>query len=179
MFITYKHVHVPPLVLKARHPSDSAIHTGRSWLEVPEQAPEGIPPRFEIGSEDCNAILILLTFCSHCCICASKAQYIMFSTCQVHDLKIELRNIKAGLHNTSRFIQEPKDLKESIKALYRKHLQDYDRVSHNFDRKQSITASVDSICGGISSSLPFSYLRDIVHACTHYFMLLKFTVDTV
>ena len=47
---------------------------------------------------------------------------------QVHDLKVELRNIKAGLHNTSRFIQEPKDLKESIKALYRKHLQDYDRV---------------------------------------------------
>ena len=47
---------------------------------------------------------------------------------QVHDLKVELRNIKAGLHNTSRFIQEPKDLKEAIKALYRKHLQDYDRV---------------------------------------------------
>lgn len=50
---------------------------------------------------------------------------------QVHDLKVELRNIKAGLHNTSRFIQEPKDLKESIKALYRKHLQDYDRVNHH------------------------------------------------
>lgn len=50
---------------------------------------------------------------------------------QVHDLKVELRNIKAGLHNTSRFIQEPKDLKESIKALYRKHLQDYDTVNHH------------------------------------------------
>ena len=48
---------------------------------------------------------------------------------QVHDLKVELKNIKAGLHSTSRFIQEPKQLKESIKALYRKHLQDYDKVN--------------------------------------------------
>ena len=54
---------------------------------------------------------------------------------QVHDLKVELRNIKAGLHNTSRFIQEPKDLKEAIKALYRKHLQDYDRVNTVYMKK--------------------------------------------
>ena len=31
---------------------------------------------------------------------------------QVHDLKVELRMLKAGLHNTSQFIQEPKELKE-------------------------------------------------------------------
>ena len=47
---------------------------------------------------------------------------------QVQDLKVELKNIKAGLHNTSRFIQEPKELKEKIKELYRKHLQDFDQV---------------------------------------------------
>ena len=47
---------------------------------------------------------------------------------QVQDLKVELKNIKAGLHNTSRFIQEPKELKEKIKDLYRKHLHDFDQV---------------------------------------------------
>ena len=52
---------------------------------------------------------------------------------QAHNLKVELRNIKAGLHNTSRFIQEPKELKESIKQLYRKHLQDYDQVSEKIE----------------------------------------------
>ena len=32
---------------------------------------------------------------------------------QVHDLKVELRMLKGGgLHNTSQFIQEPKELKE-------------------------------------------------------------------
>ena len=50
------------------------------------------------------------------------------SQLQVHDLKVELRTMKAGLHNTSRFIQEPKELKEAIKTLYRKHLNDYDQV---------------------------------------------------
>ena len=47
---------------------------------------------------------------------------------QVHDLKVELRTMKAGLHNTSQFIQEPKELKEAVKELYRKHLHDYDQV---------------------------------------------------
>ena len=47
---------------------------------------------------------------------------------QCHTLKVELRTIKAGLHNTSRFIQEPQHLKEVIKDLYKKHLQDFDQV---------------------------------------------------
>ena len=47
---------------------------------------------------------------------------------QVHDLKVELRTMKAGLHNTSQFILEPKELKEAVKELYRKHLHDYDQV---------------------------------------------------
>ena len=47
---------------------------------------------------------------------------------QVHDLKVELRTLKAGLHNTSQFILEPKELKEAVKELYRKHLHDYDQV---------------------------------------------------
>ena len=45
-----------------------------------------------------------------------------------HALKVELRTVKAGLHSTSRYIQEPKQLKEAIKDLYRKHLQDFDQV---------------------------------------------------
>ncbi len=49
---------------------------------------------------------------------------------QVHDLKVELRNIKAGLHNTSRVIQEPKELKEAMKELYRKHLHDFEQVQN-------------------------------------------------
>ena len=48
---------------------------------------------------------------------------------QCQNLKVELRTVKAGLHNTSRFIQEPKELKEAIKELYKKHLQDFDQVS--------------------------------------------------
>ncbi len=46
----------------------------------------------------------------------------------VQYLRVELKNIKAGLHSTSRFIQEPKELKEKIKELYRKHLQDFNQV---------------------------------------------------
>ncbi len=47
---------------------------------------------------------------------------------QCHMLKVELRTVKAGLHNTSRYIQEPNHLKEAIKDLYKKHLQDFDQV---------------------------------------------------
>ena len=47
---------------------------------------------------------------------------------QCHTLKVELRTIKAGLHNTSRYILEPKQLKAAIKELYKKHLQDFDQV---------------------------------------------------
>lgn len=49
----------------------------------------------------------------------------------VQDLKVELKNIKAGLHNTSRFIQEPNELKETVKELYRRHLRDFDQVRFN------------------------------------------------
>ena len=48
-----------------------------------------------------------------------------------HNLKVELRTVKAGLHSTSRFIQEPAELKEAIKDLYKKHLQDFDKVNIN------------------------------------------------
>ena len=46
----------------------------------------------------------------------------------MEDLRTELRNIKAGLHNSSRFIQEPKELKEAVKELCRKHLEDFEQV---------------------------------------------------
>lgn len=47
----------------------------------------------------------------------------------VHLRDVELRNIKGGLHKSSRFVQEPKQLKEAVKELYRKHLQDFDQGS--------------------------------------------------
>ena len=47
---------------------------------------------------------------------------------QVHDLKVEIGNFKAGLHSTSQHIQEPKQLKEAVKALYRKYLRDHEQV---------------------------------------------------
>ena len=47
---------------------------------------------------------------------------------QVHDLKVEIGNFKAGLHSTSQHIQEPKRLKEAVKALYRKYLRDHELV---------------------------------------------------
>lgn len=62
---------------------------------------------------------------------AATTKEMMNERDECHNLKVELRNIKAGLHNTSRFIQEPADLKEAIKGLYRKHLQDFDQVSEN------------------------------------------------
>ena len=48
---------------------------------------------------------------------------------QVEDLRTELRNIKCGLHSSSRYIQEPRELKEAVKELYRKHLEDFEQVS--------------------------------------------------
>ena len=35
----------------------------------------------------------------------------------MHDPKVEIGNFKAGLHSTSQHIQEPKRLKEAVKAL--------------------------------------------------------------
>ena len=46
----------------------------------------------------------------------------------VEDLKTELRNIKTGLDRSSRFIQEPHHLKEAVKELYRKHLDNFKPV---------------------------------------------------
>lgn len=47
----------------------------------------------------------------------------------VEDLRTELRNIKTGLDRSSRYIQEPKELKEAVKELYRKHLDNFQPVS--------------------------------------------------
>lgn len=46
----------------------------------------------------------------------------------VESLRTELRNIKTGLDRSSQFIQEPKHLKEAVKELYRKHLEDFKTV---------------------------------------------------
>ena len=48
---------------------------------------------------------------------------------QVHNLKVEIQGFKANLHNTTRFIQEPKQLKETMKEMYKKYLRDYDQVT--------------------------------------------------
>lgn len=46
---------------------------------------------------------------------------------QVHNLKVEIQGFKANLHNTTRFIQEPKQLKETMKEMYKRYLRDYDQ----------------------------------------------------
>ena len=53
---------------------------------------------------------------------------VMYVHLQVQDLRVEVQNIKAGLHATTRYIQEPKQLKESIKELYRKYLRDFEQA---------------------------------------------------
>lgn len=49
----------------------------------------------------------------------------------VESLRTELRNIKTGLDRSSQFIQEPKHLKEAVKELYRKHLEDFKTLGHS------------------------------------------------
>lgn len=43
---------------------------------------------------------------------------------QVHDIKAKLKQFKTDLHNCVGYIQDPKMLKETIKALYAKHVRD-------------------------------------------------------
>ena len=47
---------------------------------------------------------------------------------QVHDTEAICKRFKTDLHNCVAFIQDPKKLKETIKQLYSKHVQD-DTVS--------------------------------------------------
>ena len=58
----------------------------------------------------------------------AKDKEIKTERLKMNDLKTELRSIKAGLHNSARFIQEPKELKEAVKELYRRHLGDFEQV---------------------------------------------------
>ena len=43
---------------------------------------------------------------------------------QVRDVEAVVRRFKTDLHNCVGYIQDPKMLKESIKALYQKHVQE-------------------------------------------------------
>lgn len=49
---------------------------------------------------------------------------IFFLCYQVHDIKAKLKQFKTDLHNCVGYIQDPKMLKETIKALYAKHVRD-------------------------------------------------------
>lgn len=49
---------------------------------------------------------------------------IFFPCYQVHDIKAKLKQFKTDLHNCVGYIQDPKMLKETIKALYAKHVRD-------------------------------------------------------
>ena len=59
----------------------------------------------------------------------------------VEDLRTELRNIKTGLDRSSRYIQEPKELKEAVKELYRKHLDDFKSVRTHTSYTSSVTGT--------------------------------------
>ena len=43
---------------------------------------------------------------------------------QVRDVEAVVKRFKTDLHNCVGYIQDPKMLKESIKALYQKHVQE-------------------------------------------------------
>ena len=64
----------------------------------------------------------------------AKNKEIKTERLKMEDLKTELRNIKAGLHNSARFIQEPKELKEAVKELYRRHLGNFEQVRDDLTR---------------------------------------------
>ena len=53
---------------------------------------------------------------------------------QVRDVEAIVKRFKTDLHNCVGYIQDPKMLKESIKALYQKHVQE-DIVSIHFHRQ--------------------------------------------
>jgi peptidoglycan hydrolase CwlO-like protein len=52
---------------------------------------------------------------------------------RVRDVEAVVRRFKTDLHNCVGYIQDPKMLKESIRALYQKHVQE-DIVSRQTDR---------------------------------------------
>ena len=56
-------------------------------------------------------MLFYVMFCAFLCI-------------QVRDVEAVVRRFKTDLHNCVGYIQDPKLLKESIRALYQKHVQE-------------------------------------------------------
>ena len=50
--------------------------------------------------------------------------YLMTLLLQVRDVEAVVRRFKTDLHNCVGYIQDPKLLKESIRALYQKHVQE-------------------------------------------------------
>ena len=60
---------------------------------------------------------------------------ILFCPLQVRDVEAVVKRFKTDLHNCVGYIQDPKMLKESIKALYQKHVQE-DIVSIHFSLHQ-------------------------------------------
>ena len=50
--------------------------------------------------------------------------YMLNCLFQVRDVEAVVRRFKTDLHNCVGYIQDPKMLKESIKALYQKHVQE-------------------------------------------------------
>lgn len=48
---------------------------------------------------------------------------------QVKDLETHLQRLQSDLHTCVSFIQEPKKLKESVQAIFSRHVPQADRVS--------------------------------------------------
>lgn len=48
---------------------------------------------------------------------------------QVKDLEMHLQRLQSDLHTCVSFIQEPKKLKESVQAIFSRHVPQADRVS--------------------------------------------------
>ena len=73
----------------------------------------------------------------------------------MHDPKVEIGNFKAGLHSTSQHIQEPKQLKEAVKALYRKYYHVHELVVHVHDNLRDQSHGYGQLYQTISELLMF------------------------
>jgi hypothetical protein len=59
----------------------------------------------------------------HFTIVTVKTLFIFFAQ-QAHEIEAVVRRFKTDLHNCVGYIQDPKLLKDSIKAMYQKHVQE-------------------------------------------------------
>jgi hypothetical protein len=73
----------------------------------------------------CVCVVYIVYVCVCCLYCVCVLSILCMSVVpQVRDVEAIVKRFKTDLHNCVGYIQDPKMLKESIKALYQKHVQE-------------------------------------------------------